>query len=68
MALTTKGIEAAKPKLDKATGKEKAVRLSDGNGLFMEVTAKSKRRRVRYFFDGKEQMLSLGKFPVPAPR
>lgn len=64
MALTTKGIEAAKPKMDKATGKEKAVRLSDGNGLFLEVTAKSKRWRARYFFEGKEQMLSLGKFPV----
>lgn len=64
MALTIKGIEAAKPKTDKATGKVKPVRLSDGGGLFLEVTEKSKHWRARYFFEGKEQMLSLGKFPV----
>ena len=64
MALTIKGIEAAKPKFDKASGKYKLVRLADGNGLFLEVTEKSKRWRVRYFFKGKEQMLSLGVFPV----
>lgn len=64
MALTTKGIEAAKPKFDKATGKYRAVRLADGNGLFLEVTEKSKRWRARYFFEGKEQMLSLGKYPI----
>lgn len=64
MALTIKGIEAAKPKFDKTTGKYKPVRLSDGNGLFIEVTDRSKHWRVRYFFEGKEQMLSLGKFPV----
>lgn len=64
MALTIKGIEAAKPKIDKDTGKAKAVRLADGDGLFLEVTKTSKRWRARYFFEGKEQMLSLGKFPV----
>lgn len=64
MALTTKGIEATKPKIDKASGKAKLVRLSDGNGLFLEVTETSKRWRARYTFGGKEQMLSLGKFPV----
>ena len=64
MALTIKGIEAAKPKFDKASGKYKLVRLADGSGLFLEVTEKSKRWRTRYFFEGKEQMLSLGIFPV----
>lgn len=64
MALTIKGIEAAKPKINKATGKAKLVRLSDGNGLFLEVTDTSKRWRVRYHFEGKEQMLSLGVYPV----
>lgn len=64
MSLTIKGIETAKPKTDKATGSVKAVRLADGDGLFLEVTATSKRWRARYFFEGKEQMLSLGKYPV----
>ena len=64
MALTIKGIEAAKPKVSKTTGKAKLVRLSDGNGLFLEVTKTSKRWRARYFFEGKEQMLSLGVYPV----
>ncbi len=41
MALTTKGIEAAKPKMDKTTGKEKAVRLADGNGLFWKLQPKA---------------------------
>lgn len=63
MALTIKGIEAAKPKFAKASGKYKLVRLADGSGLFLEVTEKSKRWRTRYFFEGKEQMLSLGIFP-----
>ena len=64
MALTVKGIEAAKPKIDKASGKVKLVRLSDDNGLFLEVDGTSKRWRARYVFGGKEQMLSLGKYPV----
>ena len=64
MALTIKGIEAAKPRLDKKNGKLKTVRLSDGNGLYPEVTETSKRWRARYVFEGKEQMLSLGKYPV----
>ncbi len=55
MALTIKGIEAAKLKLDKKNGKLKIVRLSDGNGLYLEVTETSKRWRARYAFEGKEQ-------------
>lgn len=64
MALTIKGIEAAQPKTDRKTGKAKNIRLADGNGLFLEITSTSKRWRARYFFDGKEQMLSLGKYPL----
>ena len=59
MALTIKGIEAAKPKIDKATGKAKLVRLADGNGWCLEVAETSKRWRARYIFGGKEQMLSV---------
>lgn len=63
MALTIQGIEAARPRLDKKSGKLKTVRL-DGNGLYLEVIQISKRWRARYAFVGREQMLSLGKYPV----
>ena len=35
MALTIKGIEAAKPKIDKATGKVTPARLLGGGGQYM---------------------------------
>jgi hypothetical protein len=49
--------EAAKPEA-------KPYRLNAGDGLFLQVMPKgSKLWRLRYFFLGKEKMLSLGKFP-----
>lgn len=63
MSLTTKGIEAAKPKTDKKTGKHIPVKMSDGNGLMLFVTSQNKIWRARYFYMGKEQNLTLGKFP-----
>lgn len=51
-------IEAAKPEA-------KPYKLNAGDGLFLEVTPRgAKRWRFRYFFDGKEQMLSMGLFPA----
>lgn len=41
MALAIKGIESAKPKIDKSTGKVKPVRLADGNGLFWKWRKKA---------------------------
>lgn len=50
-------IAAAQPK-------EKPYRLFDGGGLYVEVTpAGGKLWRYKYRFDGKEKVLSLGKFP-----
>jgi integrase len=50
-------IEAAKPR-------DKPYKISDGNGLYLLVeTGGSKLWRLRYFFDRKEKMLSLGAFP-----
>lgn len=50
--------ETAKPE-------SKPYKLSAGDGLFLEVTPTgSKRWRLRYFFAGKEKMLSLGLFPA----
>ena len=64
MALTIKGIEAAKPKTNSKTGKQSPVKLSDGNGLMLFVTSQNKIWRARYFYMGKEQNLTLGKFPL----
>jgi integrase len=56
--LTDFGIRGAPPKA-------KPYRLSDGNGLALQVNPSGgKHWRYRYQFDGKEQMLSLGKYPV----
>jgi Arm DNA-binding domain len=55
--LTALAIEKLKPK-------EKPYRVSDGNQLSVLVEpAGAKLWRLRYIFDGKEKMLSLGSFP-----
>lgn len=57
MALTALAIKNLKPKA-------KTYRLADSGGLCIEVTpAGGKLWRWRYYYDGKEQMLALGKFP-----
>jgi integrase len=58
MALTDTSIRTAKPK-------ERLYRLTDANGLCLEVTPTgSKLWRYRYRFDGKAKMLSLGTYPA----
>lgn len=57
MALTDSGIKQAKPR-------EKAYRLSDAQGLYVEITpAGSKCWRLKYRFAGKEKRLSMGLYP-----
>lgn len=57
MSLTDTTIRTAKPK-------EKLYRLSDANGLCIEVTPSgSKLWRYRYRFDGSAKMLALGTYP-----
>lgn len=57
MALTDTKIRQAKPK-------EKAYRLSDARGMYLEVTpAGSKCWRLKYRFAGKEKRLSMGMYP-----
>jgi hypothetical protein len=57
MALTDVAVKTAKPR-------EKAYRLYDTGGLYLEVSpAGSKLWRVKYRFDGKEKRLSLGAYP-----
>lgn len=58
MALTELAIRHLKPK-------EKVYRVADSGGLCIEVSPKgSKLWRWRYNFNGKGQMLSLGKYPA----
>ena len=58
MALTELEIKHLKPK-------EKTYRVADGGGLCLEVsTAGGKLWRWRYYYQGKEQMLALGKYPA----
>lgn len=55
--LTDKEIRTAKPK-------EKAYRLYDGGGLYIEVPPKqAKRWRLKYRFDDKGKTISLGTYP-----
>lgn len=57
MALTDPKIRQAKPK-------EKAYKLSDGNGLYLEVQPNgSKWWRHKYRFAGKEKRISHGVYP-----
>jgi len=50
--------------IKKATPKDKLYRLSDADGLCLEVAPTGgKRWRFRYCFDGKEKMISLGTYP-----
>jgi integrase len=51
-------------KIRQAKPRDKTYKISDGLGLSLEITkAGAKRWRHRYFFDGKEKMLSLGVYP-----
>ncbi len=57
MALTDLKIKNLKPK-------DKAYKIADFDGLFVQVTAKgSKLFRFKYRVDGKEGLLSFGKYP-----
>jgi hypothetical protein len=55
--LTALRVENAKPR-------DKPCKLSDSNGLHLLVKPPgSKLWRLRYYFAGKKNMLSLGSFP-----
>jgi integrase len=57
MALSDTAIKNAKPS-------DKATRLFDGGGLYLEVAPSGgKWWRLKYRFDGKEKRLSLGVYP-----
>jgi Arm DNA-binding domain len=54
MPLTNVAIQSAKPR-------EKAYKLADGQGMYLEVTPSgSKYSRLKYRIDGKEKRMALG--------
>ena len=56
--LTIKQIDAAKPK-------DKPYRLLDSNGLYLYVPVTGKKVwQLRYKLDGKEKVLTIGKYPL----
>jgi integrase len=58
MALTELAIKGFKPQ-------EKPYRKPDGGGLCLEITpAGGKLWRLRYYFQGRAQMMALGKYPA----
>jgi integrase len=58
MALTDLTIKHLKPK-------SKLYRVADSNGLCLEISPKGgKLWRWRYYYQGKAQMLALGKYPA----
>ena len=57
MKLTARQVETSKPK-------EKAYKLSDGGGMYLEVAPNgSKYWRMKYRYAGKEKRLALGVYP-----
>lgn len=59
--LTIKQIDAAKPK-------DKPYRVSDGNGLYLYVPVSGKKVwQMRYQYDGKEKVHTIGKYPEIGP-
>lgn len=58
MKLTAKAVETAKPR-------EKAYKMFDGGGLFLEVKPpNSKLWRLKYRYLGKEKKLCIGEYPA----
>lgn len=52
-------------KLRAATASDKRLRLSDGDGLYVEITTSGgKWWRFKYRFAGKEKLLSMGTYPA----
>ncbi|MCG7388735.1 tyrosine-type recombinase/integrase [Pantoea sp. ACRSB] len=59
--LTIKQIDAAKPK-------DKPYRIADGNGLYLYIPASGKKVwQLRYQFEGKEKIHTVGKYPEIGP-
>jgi len=65
MPLTDSAVRNAKPYINaKGVKTSKAYKIADGGGLYLEVTIKgAKYWRLRYRFNGKQKLLSIGVYP-----
>ncbi|MDO6563221.1 Arm DNA-binding domain-containing protein [Amphritea sp. 1_MG-2023] len=62
MAITHKQVQAAKPK-------DKSYKLTDEKGLYLLVKPNGGRYwRLKYRFNGKEKLLSIGVYNLNPPR
>lgn len=58
MKLNARQVDAAKPR-------EKAYKLADGAGLYLEVVPSGSRYwRMKYRFNGKEKRMAFGVYPT----
>ena len=66
MPLTDSAVRNAKPGINaKGVKTSKAYKIADGGGLYLEVAIKGgKYWRLRYRFDGKQKLLSIGVYPA----
>jgi integrase len=67
--LSAMAITNLKPLSDKefkeSKAKSKTIRLYDGGGLFIEAPANGRKRwRLKYRFEGKDKLISLGTYPT----
>lgn len=62
VAISDKAAQAAKPK-------EKAYRIKDDRGLYLEVRPTGKKSwRIRYSFQGKPGIVTIGEYPLMSVR
>ena len=66
MPLTDTAVRNAKSGINSKGGKtDKAYKIADGGGLYLEVTIKgAKYWRLRYRFNGKQKLLAIGVYPA----
>lgn len=62
VAISDKAAQAAKPK-------ENAYRIKDDRGLYLEVRPTGKKSwRIRYSFQGKPGIVTIGEYPLMSVR
>ena len=60
-----RGLELAARQVDAAKPREKAYKLADGAGLYLEIVPSGSRYwRMKYRFNGKEKRMAFGVYPT----